>query len=411
MGDNRDSEPSKQGQMLSHSDADRVRHKTSWRACALAATYVITVIYPLTDHADVPTDTPGTVTLPPSNGHRLYVTDQSLKHLVDSKVHVIDGDTFRLLGTLNMGQFGFVRPSGDGQTIYHAGSFYSRGDHGSYSEVLEFYDPATLSPRSELIIPTKRASTMNYPEFLVESAQARYLYIQNATPASSVTVVDLAQQKVLTEIQTAGCFGIYPALGTAGRFSTLCGDGAVITISFDTAGQETSRKRSAKLFDPDHDALFIAGLPYNRHYLFISFLGNVHTLDVESEIATQQDTWNIVSGKSASEGWRPGGYQLIACNQKTGQLYVAMHPHGKEGSHKDVAAEIWRVDLTTRAVAARGPGSQASFMTVTDEERPLVYTLSPVTQSITKHDGTTLKVLGESPKDGLLEGGGPLFVH
>jgi methylamine dehydrogenase heavy chain len=362
-------------------------------------------------YAELAIDTNRTVVLPPSNGHRLYVTDMSLLHAIDSKVHVVDGDTFKLLGTVHFGQFGFVQPSSDGQTLYHAGSYYSRGDHGEYSEILEFYDAFTLSPRSEISLPKIRAGTMNYRAFFTESAGAHYLFVQNATPAASVTVVDLEHKRVLTQVATAGCFGIYPSLHTAGRFSTLCGDGAVVTIAFDSAGKETARKRSEKLFDPDKDALFSAAVTDGRHYLFMSFLGNVHAIDVEGEVATQEDPWPIVTGRNLQEGWRPGGYQLIAYNGKNNQLYVAMHPHGKEGSHKEFAAQIWRVDLAKRTVAARGPGAQASSLVVTDESRPLLYSLSPVTRVITKHDGTSLRVLGQSPDTGLLEGGGPLSVN
>ncbi len=362
-------------------------------------------------HATVPIDTTKTLVLPPSNGHRLFVTNMSLMHSVDSKLLVLDGDSFKLLGTMNLGQFGFFQPSQDKRTLYHAGSFYSRIDHGDYSEVLEFYDPLTLAPTSEISLPKIRAGTLNLPAYMIESTGARFLFVQNATPASSVTVVDLVAKKVLTEVETAGCFGIYPSLREPGRFSTLCGDGAVVTIGFDATGKEVSRTRSAVFFDPDKDALFSAAVSDGRHYIFISFLGHVHVMDLDGEVATQQAPWPIVTGKRIKEGWRPGGYQLIAYGRKNGQLYVGMHPNGKEGSHKEFAAEIWRVDLARRVVNARGPGALASYLVVTDEPRPLLFSMSPATQSITKHDGTSLRLLGKSPPNGLLEGGGPLSVH
>ena len=64
----------------------------------------------------------------------------------------------------------------------------------------------------------------------------------------------------MAEIATAGCFGIYATPGVPGRFSSLCGDGTALTVDFDAHGKEIGRKRSAVLFDPDKDALFITGV-------------------------------------------------------------------------------------------------------------------------------------------------------
>lgn len=252
--------------------------------------------------------------------------------------------------------------------------------------------------------------TVGYPVFLVESAGSKYLLSQNATPASSITVIDFATKAVLSEIPTAGCFGIYASPTTPGRFSTLCGDGAAVTINFDEKGAETSRKRSEKLFDPDTDALFIAGVPTGSKTIFVSFPGNVHVIDFSGEVATQEAPWPLVGPKEKAGNWRPGGYGNIAYSQDTKQLYVGMHPNGEEGSHKTPAAEIWKVDLAKKTVTARAKSDGATYLQVSKEAHPLLFTVNGRLGSITKYDGDTLKVLGSSKKD-LLEGGGPIWVE
>ena len=45
------------------------------------------------------------------------------------------------------------------------------------------------------------------------------------------------------------------------------------------------------------------------------------------------------------------------------RLYVAMHPGGAEGSHKNPAKEIWAFDLKTKKRVARLPGHAAIAVT------------------------------------------------
>ncbi len=350
-------------------------------------------------------------TIKPDNGHRLYIADMfPPAHAVDSKIRIIDGDDFSVLGQVTNGSFGNFAISADRKQIIDATSFFSRGDHGVRTDVVEYYDTSTLNPTSETILPGKRAMTIGYPVFLVETFGSKYLLLQNATPASSISVIDFTTKTVLSEIPTAGCFGIYASPTTAGRFSTLCGDGAAVTVNFDEKGAETSRKRSEKLFDPDTDALFIAGVSTGAKTIFVSFPGNVHIIDFSGETASQEAPWSLLSAKDKAGNWRPGGYGNIAYSQDTKQLYVGMHPNGEEGSHKTPAAEIWKVDIAKKTVALRAKSDGATYMQVSKEAHPLLFTVNGRLGSITKYDGDTLKALGSSKKD-LLEGGGPIWVE
>jgi methylamine dehydrogenase heavy chain len=372
------------------------------------------VLFSTAAPADLEVEHPGVVELTPDNGHRLYIADKTPPaHAVDSKIRIINGDDFSILGQVTNGSFGSFSISADRKTLFDATSFFSRGDHGIRTEVLEYYDTTTLKPRGETILPNKRAMSNQYSVFVVESAESKFLMLQNATPASSISIVDLGTKNVLSEIPTAGCFGIYASAKIPGKFSTLCGDGTALTIEFDPAGKEIGRKRSAALFDPEKDALFISGVKMNDKTIFISFLGNVHIIDFSGDAATQDSPWTFIGAKEKAAHWRPGGYSNIAYSPYNGQLYLGMHPDGQEGSHKAPAAEIWRIDLDKRLVTGRVKSDGANYMQVSKETHPLLFTVNVtavIQGSISRYDGDTLKLLGTSKPD-LLEGGGPLWVE
>ena len=364
--------------------------------------------------AELPIEHATVAALKPDNGHRLYIADKTPPaHAVDSKIRIIDGDDFSILGQLTNGSFGSFAISADRKTLFDATSFFSRGDHGTRTDVLEYYDTATLNPRSETILSSKRAPSNQYPVFLVESAESKYLLVQNATPASSISIIDLATKAILSEIPTAGCFGIYASPKVPGRFSTLCGDGAALTVDFDAAGKEIGRKRSATLFDPEQDALFISGVRMGEKTIFISFLGYVHIVDFSGGVARQEAPWTFIGAKQKAAHWRPGGYANFAYSPSNGQLYLGMHPNGEEGSHKTPAAEIWKVDVARHEVTARAKSDGANYLQVSKEAHPLLFTVNVkenIQGSITRYDGDTLKILGTSRSD-LLEGGGPIWVE
>jgi methylamine dehydrogenase heavy chain len=364
--------------------------------------------------AELPVERPGVAELKPDNGHRLYIADKTPPaHAVDSKIRIIDGDDFSILGQVTNGSFGSFSISADRKTLFDATSFFSRGDHGTRTEVLEYYDTTTLKPRGETILLNKRAMSNQYSVFVVESAEAKYLMLQNATPASSISIIDLATKNLLSEIPTAGCFGIYASTKIPGRFSTLCGDGAAVTVDFDSSGKETGRKRSATLFDAEKDALFISGVKMNDKTLFMSFLGNVHIVDFSGDVAAQDTPWTFLGPKEKAAHWRPGGYSNIAYSPSNGQLYLGMHPDGQEGSHKTPAAEIWKVDVAKHVVTGRVKSVGANYMQVSKETHPLLFSVNvtaDIQGSISRYDADTLKLLGTSKPD-LLEGGGPLWVE
>jgi len=371
------------------------------QVCFSAAIVCVLVAFAHAARAELAADTPKVLTLAPSNFHRLYVQDIPPAHAVDGRIHILDGDNFHVLGQLPNGFFGLMALSADSTTLYNATTYFARGDHGTRTDVVELFDTTTLALQGEIALPPRRVQSTAHASYMAESAGGTYLFVQGATPASSVIVVDLTQRRVLAEFPTAGCFGIYPSPIVAGRFSTLCGDGAAVTIGFDTAGHETERKRSDKLFDPEKDALFITGAPDGATTLFVSFLGNVHQIDFSGPAATQSTPWPLVTGGDVAQGWRPGGMEVVAFSQATGQLYVAMHAHGTEGSHKSPAEAIWRVDVASHRVKARGPGAGATVLAVSAGPNPVLFSVDGDIANMTRFDGDTLKQTGASNSTGV----------
>jgi hypothetical protein len=148
--------------------------------------------------------------------------------------------------------------------------------------VLEVWDAQTLAFKYEVLLPPKRAQTLNYRGLVSVTGNGRFVLVQNATPATSITVVDLAERKVAGEVQTPGCWGTLPAAGHAARFSMLCGDGKVATVTLDDQGQVADRQLSDKLFDADQDAWFHTAERVGDRFFFISFKGQLTELDLSA---------------------------------------------------------------------------------------------------------------------------------
>jgi methylamine dehydrogenase heavy chain len=271
--------------------------------------------------ADVPNDTVGTLPAVTAK-HRIYIADIAINHISDGKLHVVDAETGNYLGVIGTGFTGQFILSNDKREIIIATGYYSRGQRGDRADVVEVWDADTLTIKYEIPISDKRAMALNYEGLLRLSADGRWLFVQNATPATSVTVVDMQAKKDLGEISMPGCWAIYPAKSNPKRFSSLCGEGTVTTITIDDSGKEASRTSSGKFFDPDNDAWFMQGEQDGDRYHFVSFKGNIATVNVGGDTATLEGTWPLLAKGDQKKAWRPGGYQPLAIHAGSSRLYV-----------------------------------------------------------------------------------------
>lgn len=289
--------------------------------------------------------------LPPPSPHWVYVYDEAFENEIDARVRLYDGDSFRHLGQIGAGFLPSVAISPDGGTTAVATTYFARGSRGARTDVVEFTDNKTLAVRGEIVLPSKRAQTTPSLFGVAYSADAHFVYASYVTPAASFGVLDPANRKVLGEIDTAGCVLVIPSGHY--RVSSLCESGRLLTVTLDAEGHETGRAMSEPFFNPDQDPVFIQGIQTTAGYAFLSFLGEVHEVDLSGAQPAFAATWSLVS--EAEKGhWRPGAEQVGAIQRALGRLYVPMHPGG-EGTHKDGGTEIWVFDLKTHKRLARWP--------------------------------------------------------
>ena len=339
--------------------------------------------------ADLPNDKVGTLPAITAK-HRIYISDIAINHISDGKLHIVDAENGNYLGMIGTGFTGQFILSNDKREIIVTTGYLSRGQRGDRVDVVEVWDADTLSFKYEIPISDKRAMALNYEGLLRLSADGRWLFVQNATPATSVTVVDMQAKKDVGDILIPGCWAIYPAQSNPKRFASLCGEGNVTTVTIDNNGKEASRTSSGKFFDPDGDAWFMQGEQDGDRYHFVSFKGNIATINVGGDTAVLEGTWPLLTKADQKKAWRPGGYQPLAVHTGTNRLYVTMHTGGVEGSHKNPAAEIWVFDTQTKKRVARLPGHSAIALEPSADGKQL-YAIDPAKASVVVWDNISPK--------------------
>lgn len=321
--------------------------------------------------------------LPPGNPYRLLVSDVAISHIIDGRAHIIDGEHMKYAGMLGTAFIGLTTYSPDRKEIYVATTYLSRLNRGTRTDLVDVYDAQTLQVKEEIALPPKRAQALPYKGTIATTPDGRFIMVQNATPASSISIVDRKASKFTAEVPTPGCWAILPAQSVNNRFSTVCGDGTLLTIDINADGSVGSQQRSERLFDPDKGPIFTQTENDGDNYYFLSFYGQLHSANLGGATAKIGPTISLVDADDQKKKWRPGGYQPFAYHKESGRLYVAMHPDGEEGSHKNPAAEIWAFDLSAGKRVARVAGSNAvSLATSRGADKPLLFAVDALGPSI-----------------------------
>src|SRR5262249_39718966 len=90
--------------------------------------------------------------------------------------------------------------------LYVADTVWSRGNRGTRTDYITVYDKRTLLPSGEIVLPGAKRALIEPLEGMFSFADDEHLaLVFNFTPAASITVVDLAQRKVLNEVKIPGC--------------------------------------------------------------------------------------------------------------------------------------------------------------------------------------------------------------
>jgi methylamine dehydrogenase heavy chain len=282
----------------------------------------------------------------PPESHWVWVGDPVLRRSA-----LLDLDSGKLLGSVGAGEgipgplFPRTRPE-----LYMPQTHYSRGDHGERTDVLVVYDATQLLPIDEVILPPKRAIFGFDSGAAALSDDERFAALFNLTPATSMSIVNVETRTLVQELPTPGCSLVYAA--GPRRFASLCGNGALLLVTLDETGRVVDRTRSAPFFDPATDPVTEKAARWGDTWLFVSFEGYVHEVDLSAATPRFSAPWSLLSDAQREASWRIGGTKHLAVHQATGRLYSLVHQGGPD-THKDAGTELWVYDLVSRSRVQR----------------------------------------------------------
>jgi methylamine dehydrogenase heavy chain len=350
--------------------------------------------------AELEPDRTGVATLGPPGPHWFWANDLAFFNVADGRSYLLDADTGGFLGMLSTGLMWiqFALP-GDYSAIYSPETYYTRGTRGERTDVVTFYDPNTLAPTGEVVIPPKRHSGVPNIGFSTITDDDAFVIVYNFSPAQSVSVVDVRKRTFAGEIVTAGCAMVYAS--GARSFVMMCGDGSLLTVRLDDAGREAGRERSKPFFDPLADPVMEKPVRSGDTWYFVSFAGVIHPVDIAGTNPTFSTPWQLGGGTEA--GWRPGGIQILATHAGRKELYALMH-EGGEDTHKWPGSEVWVHDpgdgKRARSIKLAHP---AVGIVVTQDDQPLLLAThgeAPVVDVYDAASGRHLRAidgLGQTP--------------
>jgi len=318
--------------------------------------------------AQLPPEPPATKTLGPWQPHWVFVLDSNFPYLTANKAVLLDGDRMDMLGMISLGYLANLEIAPDGREIYAIETFHSRLTRGERTDVVTVYDARTLLPTAEIPIPPKRFLVVTKRPVTGLTTDGRFLLVYNFTPSSSVSVVDLKARRFVGEVETPGCAFVYPTAPR--RFVMICADGSLLGVTLDESGQAAALNRSERVFDPDEDPVFEHVARLGSRLYLVSYKGKIYEVEGRGPVPQLVRSFSL-----PSEGFRPGGWQLVAAHPN-GLLYVLVHAGG-DWTHKQPGEEVWVVNLREgRRVDRIKLVEPANSLWVTQDEKPLLFALS-----------------------------------
>jgi methylamine dehydrogenase heavy chain len=322
-----------------------------------------------------PAEGVGVLKMPAPSPHWALINAPLFGNFIVSQVYVVDGDSRKILGMLTAGLISTVAMSPDHKRIFVGDTFFSRGTRGVRTDVITVYDTKSLDPIGEIAIAPKRQLAGPDNLQLGATADGRLLLVANMTPATSVTVIDLAASKAIGEIPITGC-AEFQLTGNR-QFASLCGDGSLLMVKFDDHGKSVSEKRSTVFFQPEKDPVFQSPAIIKSENYYVTYHGVVHPVDMSTDPPTPGATWSLTTDRERAVGWRPGGSQPIWGHAADGRLYALMH-QGGEWTHKQPGAEIWVFDAKHgKRIERLALPEPASAIFVTPDDKPLIFAATP----------------------------------
>ncbi len=297
-----------------------------------------------------------------SEGNHIYVMDMGIS--TPSSISVLNADDLSLEGNMGAGTFSQMLMSPGASSLYTGSVYMKRYTRGPLEAVIEEFDPTTLNVKREIVVSGKMAETLSQRGALNLSADGNHIIVQNATPATSINIVDLAAGKDLVEVPTPGCWTAYPAQeGLA--FTTICGDGTLVKYSIGADGTVSEPGKSDKIFDAADSPIFGNAVRVNGLLAYVSYDGKLLLVDDSGDVPVLSKTVDF-----ATDGWAPGGYNLLAYHEPSKTMFVTMHSGAEDGSHKRPAEEIWAVSMATDKLVGRSEAHGESNIAVSTGEAP-----------------------------------------
>jgi len=299
-------------------------------------------------------------------------------------ITILSVDDLSYKGNFATGMGGqlFLRP--DATVGFLASAFAERITYGPIKAYLQKFDVATLKTTQEVELPPKMALTMAQQPALAISRDGNWAYVQNATPATSVTVIDMRTGTVASEIPNPGCWGIYLA-PRGSKFSSLCGNGSMLTVNLDSGGKLESQASSPSIFDVDAEPLFVHSARVDGNLVFSTFNGKFVTVSDAGRSARVVDSWSYTDGIDGD--WAPGGYQILAYNEPNRVMFVTMHSGATNGSHKNGSKELWAIDMRAKRLLYRSYAEHLTHIAVTgDAEAPVLFGVAGEDGSINRYE-------------------------
>jgi len=286
-------------------------------------------------------------TLPANAGEPwFWLNGSRIPSSTDGRAFLYDEDG-RALGQLSTG-FWFTSlvnaPARD--EIITVETYFSRGTHGERTDVVMIYDPATLSPKREIVIPPKRINAVKDEGIVNLTEDERFLVVVNYTPAQSISIVDLDAGRFVEEVETPGCASLYAA--GPRDFHAICGNGTFMHIALDDAGHVVSRRLSEKLFEPVDDFLTVNASRIGDVWYFVSRQGNVHAIRMDGATIERIGGWSLTTDAERADDWIISGFDHTAAHVASGTLYVLMH-QGPPESFEETGTHVWAYDVSTGA--------------------------------------------------------------
>ncbi len=197
----------------------------------------------------------------------------------------------------------------------------------------------------------------------------------NLAPSTAVTVTDLKARKPVGSIAIPGCGLIFAQ--APNRFSSLCADGSVATVTFDESAQG-SIKRAEKVFDAKNDPAFEHSAWDKKHQMLylVTYSGDVVPVSLAGEVAGAAAKWSLTTQAERAAGWRPGGWQ-VSHFHSANDVCTCSCIKDAHGLTRTPGTEVWEFDAVAGKRLQRIKLDEpAQTVAVSGDDSPLVYVIT-----------------------------------